>query len=506
MSLMQEVRNLEASILKSSNSSPSNPEAARLALLSADFPDGSRPKNYGALNAIALDLLSSCMPIPVPSATAGVPPTPRAPSFSRSNHASAVLASSIYYFLRHKNDVHEGLLAALSSSAFQGGATHARALIIGYLFGIEGNIDSHRALHSTVYLGDTKASVASLSLQTFMSGKFEKFAGAAANLLSREFNIMQKRQEMNSNNPLKKKSPLSTAAVSYKRCYRDCHTVKPCPAQTKVGPIIITITCGPMIGNQLGQSTSQDFDSPSRATPAAPGPKPASVVGNAILGAWRMTYHAKIEVEKGSEAVWRFTRRHWVMEHGTGRLEEVEGPGVGGKVFSLAPGKSFEYDSWTSFDAPHGTMQGAYTVEFDRWMDGISRPAVEEQRVFEVNVGPFGLNQLAGVSPGAVAAHFRSDLKGALERGPVASHALPTPTESASGLADLLHLHEEETGEETAAGESEGMGDGDWSSMIGNVLDEVLATLTGMDADDLRDEDNNGLNEGLIEDLQRDEL
>lgn len=52
--------------------------------------------------------------------------------------------------------------------------------------------------------------------------------------------------------------------------------------------------------------------------------------------------------------------RHWVIEDGLGRVEEVKGLGVVGQQPLLQPGASFQYDSGATLKTPVGTMRGHY--------------------------------------------------------------------------------------------------------------------------------------------------
>ena len=54
---------------------------------------------------------------------------------------------------------------------------------------------------------------------------------------------------------------------------------------------------------------------------------------------------------KDSETVQLLTR-HWIITDGTGRIEEVRGPGVVGKQPTLSPGESFTYSLGLSPDLP----------------------------------------------------------------------------------------------------------------------------------------------------------
>ncbi len=58
----------------------------------------------------------------------------------------------------------------------------------------------------------------------------------------------------------------------------------------------------------------------------------------------------------------RLESRHWVISHGTGRVEEVRGRGVVGLQPLLGPGESFEYTSGCVLETPRGTMRGTYQM------------------------------------------------------------------------------------------------------------------------------------------------
>ncbi|MDE2660582.1 MAG: Co2+/Mg2+ efflux protein ApaG [Acidobacteriota bacterium] len=77
--------------------------------------------------------------------------------------------------------------------------------------------------------------------------------------------------------------------------------------------------------------------------------------------AWLFQYDIAITNE--SEELVQLLSRHWVIEHGEGRVEEVRGPGVVGARPYLVPGESFHYSSWCPLRAPFGSMRGSYLME-----------------------------------------------------------------------------------------------------------------------------------------------
>jgi ApaG protein len=76
----------------------------------------------------------------------------------------------------------------------------------------------------------------------------------------------------------------------------------------------------------------------------------------------------------------KLVSRHWVITHGTGRTEEVRGPGVVGAQPRLEPGQHFEYTSGCVLSTPHGTMHGTYEMRGD------------DNSVFQALIAPFSLS------------------------------------------------------------------------------------------------------------------
>ena len=61
----------------------------------------------------------------------------------------------------------------------------------------------------------------------------------------------------------------------------------------------------------------------------------------------------------------RLVNRYWKITHGTGRVEEVRGPGVVGEHPHLNPGDSYQYTSGAIIESAVGTMLGHYEMEAD---------------------------------------------------------------------------------------------------------------------------------------------
>ena len=75
---------------------------------------------------------------------------------------------------------------------------------------------------------------------------------------------------------------------------------------------------------------------------------------------WFFLYTITITNE-GTDTVQLLTR-HWIITDGTGKVEEVRGPGVVGKQPTLASGESFTYTSGCPLETPFGVMQGTYQM------------------------------------------------------------------------------------------------------------------------------------------------
>jgi ApaG protein len=96
-----------------------------------------------------------------------------------------------------------------------------------------------------------------------------------------------------------------------------------------------------------------------------------------VEGQWVFQYTVRI-TNQGSDTV-QLLSRHWIITDGTGRSEEVKGPGVVGQQPVLTPGQSFQYSSWCPIETPMGMMHGTYRM---------IRSGGEE---FDIEIAPFAL-------------------------------------------------------------------------------------------------------------------
>ena len=75
-------------------------------------------------------------------------------------------------------------------------------------------------------------------------------------------------------------------------------------------------------------------------------------------GRWVWAYLVDIE-NGGTEAV-QLVDRHWTITDASGRVEEVQGPGVVGEQPVIQPGDSYQYTSGCPLGTDSGVMVGSY--------------------------------------------------------------------------------------------------------------------------------------------------
>ncbi len=85
------------------------------------------------------------------------------------------------------------------------------------------------------------------------------------------------------------------------------------------------------------------------------------VESDPIEGKFTFAYFVRIE-NRGTEPV-QLLRRHWMINHGGNRVEEVEGEGVVGQQPTIQPGKAHEYNSYCILETFEGTMEGTYLFQ-----------------------------------------------------------------------------------------------------------------------------------------------
>ena len=74
----------------------------------------------------------------------------------------------------------------------------------------------------------------------------------------------------------------------------------------------------------------------------------------------RYFFAYRIRIVNESNRSARLLSRHWVITDGNGLTQHVRGPGVIGQTPRLAPGESFEYESFCPLPTALGAMKGEY--------------------------------------------------------------------------------------------------------------------------------------------------
>lgn len=67
---------------------------------------------------------------------------------------------------------------------------------------------------------------------------------------------------------------------------------------------------------------------------------------------------------EGNKAA-KLLTRHWIINDGNGKRQEVHGEGVVGEQPYLLPGDTFKYTSGTIIETPVGCMEGSYQMLSD---------------------------------------------------------------------------------------------------------------------------------------------
>jgi ApaG protein len=80
---------------------------------------------------------------------------------------------------------------------------------------------------------------------------------------------------------------------------------------------------------------------------------------NNFLFAYHITIHNEGDVPV------KLLSRHWIITDGSGKQEQVRGPGVVGEQPHLQPGEGFRYTSACPLPTPVGSMQGSFQMVTD---------------------------------------------------------------------------------------------------------------------------------------------
>lgn len=90
--------------------------------------------------------------------------------------------------------------------------------------------------------------------------------------------------------------------------------------------------------------------------------RPAYLPEHSDPGQGQFAFSYTISIRNLGDQPVQLISRCWIISHGSGRVEKVEGPGVVGKQPRLEPGQRFSYTSGAILEAPVGTMEGHYEM------------------------------------------------------------------------------------------------------------------------------------------------
>ena len=101
-------------------------------------------------------------------------------------------------------------------------------------------------------------------------------------------------------------------------------------------------------------------------------------------GQWFFLYTVTLANE--SEDTVRLLTRHWIIQDGRGKIEEIRGDGVVGETPLLAPGESYEYTSGCPLTTDFGSMRGSYGM------------VTADGERFDAEIGEFVLTESGAVN------------------------------------------------------------------------------------------------------------
>jgi ApaG protein len=86
------------------------------------------------------------------------------------------------------------------------------------------------------------------------------------------------------------------------------------------------------------------------------------VVDQSVPQARRYVFSYTVRISNEGPEPAQLRTRHWIIIDGSGKVEEVRGPGVVGRQPYLRPGEHFEYTSGCVLQTPRGEMRGTYQM------------------------------------------------------------------------------------------------------------------------------------------------
>jgi ApaG protein len=90
--------------------------------------------------------------------------------------------------------------------------------------------------------------------------------------------------------------------------------------------------------------------------------RPVYLDGQSDMMAKKFVFAYFVRISNQGKENIQLLRRHWQINHGGIRLEEVEGEGVVGVQPVIAPGRTYEYNSFCILETFEGSMEGTYLM------------------------------------------------------------------------------------------------------------------------------------------------
>jgi len=91
--------------------------------------------------------------------------------------------------------------------------------------------------------------------------------------------------------------------------------------------------------------------------------RPVYIDGQSDIMSRKFVFAYFVRVHNRSRERIQILRRHWLINHGGYRVEEVEGEGVVGKQPVIPPGGSHSYNSFCILESFEGSMEGTYLIQ-----------------------------------------------------------------------------------------------------------------------------------------------
>jgi ApaG protein len=91
--------------------------------------------------------------------------------------------------------------------------------------------------------------------------------------------------------------------------------------------------------------------------------RPVYLDGQSDMIAKKFVFAYFIRIENNGNQTVQLLRRHWSINHSSGRVEQVDGEGVVGKQPVILPGEFHEYNSYCVLETFEGSMEGTYLMK-----------------------------------------------------------------------------------------------------------------------------------------------